>query len=260
MTADPRSVDGRRETERFAKLGFDRFRDLATDASLSEHEKIGFPDAFREGFEAAIWRDLQSKAPALSRKGARVLDIGPGCGPLPRLMIENAERLGQQVVMVDHAEMLDQLPASQSATLIPGRFPDALSPEAPVARDGFDAIVTYSVLQIVIVDANPFAFVDAAMALLRPGGQLVVGDVPNVSKLRRFLASEAGAAHHRAYMRTDEGPVMAPYALATDRIDDGLVLGLLARARIAGFDAYLLPQPSDLPLANRREDLLIVRP
>jgi 2-polyprenyl-3-methyl-5-hydroxy-6-metoxy-1,4-benzoquinol methylase len=258
MTADPKSVDGRRETERFASLGFDRFRDMALDPALSQHERIGFPDAFREGFESEIWRDIREKAPAFAAQGSRILDVGPGCGPVPRRLLEQAEELRQQVVLVDHAEMLAQLPDAPWITKIGGRFPDAI--DRSVGGDGFDAILIYSVLQIVIVDANPFAFADAAMALLRPGGQLLIGDIPNVSKLRRFLASEAGVEHHKAYMRTEEPPLVPPFALPLDRIDDGLVLGLVTRARLAGFDAYLLPQPPGLPMANRREDILIVRP
>ena len=44
------------------------------------------------------------------------------------------------------------------------------------------------------------------------------------------------------------------------KIDDGVVLGILARCRAAGFDAYVLPQPPELPMANRREDVLVQRP
>ena len=39
-------------------LTFDTFRDRATAAGLSRHERVGFPDAYREGYEAAIWRDV----------------------------------------------------------------------------------------------------------------------------------------------------------------------------------------------------------
>jgi hypothetical protein len=47
---------------------------------------------------------------------------------------------------------------------------------------------------------------------------------------------------------------------ATDRVDDGVVLGIVDRMRRRGFDAYIVPQSELLPLANRREDILIVRP
>jgi 2-polyprenyl-3-methyl-5-hydroxy-6-metoxy-1,4-benzoquinol methylase len=255
MTADPKAVDGREAPARLGKLGFADFKAMARDDSLTDHGKIGFPDAFRAGFGDAIWEDIQSKLPGLALDGARILDIGPGCGELPIRLIAQAEARRQSVVMFDHQEMLDRLPRSDAVAYRAGRFPDDFSGD-----EQFDAILIYSVLQVVIFDGNPFAFVDAAMERLAPGGQLLIGDIPNFSKLRRFLASAAGVEHHKAYMRTDEAPQLAPFAMPADRIDDGLILGLVTRARMAGFDAYLLPQPPTLPLANRREDLLIVRP
>jgi hypothetical protein len=42
------------------------------------------------------------------------------------------------------------------------------------------------------------------------------------------------------------------------KIDDAVIVSLLLRCRLAGFDAYVLPQGPDLPMANRREDVLIV--
>ena len=44
------------------------------------------------------------------------------------------------------------------------------------------------------------------------------------------------------------------------KIDDAVVFSILGRARAAGFDAYVVPQAPDLPMANRREDILIMSP
>lgn len=260
MTAnpDPGGVDGPRETTRFQKLAFDAFGALARDPTLSESEKMGGARGHRDGFDDAIWAYFVQLLPGLSNDGCRVLDIGSGCGGVARRLIAQAEAHRQQLTMVDHAEMLDLLPSSQAVSRVVGRFPDAMPPCRE--GDGFDVIIAYSVLHYVIVDSNPFAFLDAAMQRLAPGGQLLIGDIPNFSKLRRFLSSSAGAAFHRNYMRTEEDPQVPPFDLATDRIDDGFLIGMVLRARLAGYDAYLLPQPPNLALANRREDLLIVRP
>jgi len=48
--------------------------------------------------------------------------------------------------------------------------------------------------------------------------------------------------------------------LEPGQMDDSVVLALLARARAQGFHAWVLPQASELPMANRREDILIRRP
>jgi hypothetical protein len=44
-----------------------------------------------------------------------------------------------------------------------------------------------------------------------------------------------------------------------ERIDDSIVLSILARYRNFGCETYLLPQKSGLPFANRREDILIIK-
>lgn len=261
MTHDPHRVDGREATKRFAELTYDRFREMAQDSRLSSAERIGYPDALRSGFEAAVLDDLRSKLPALALSGSRILDIGAGCGELARRIIEQALALQQTLVMVDSAEMLSQLPEAPVLAKVAGRFPEEVRQRLSAALpEGADAIICYGVLQVVFLDANPFTFVDRALSLLAPGGRLLLGEIPNVSKLRRFLASDAGAAFHRAYMRTEEAPEVPAFAPPGARIDDGFVLGLLHRIRNSGYDAYLLPQPAALPFANRREDLLVIRP
>jgi hypothetical protein len=48
-------------------------------------------------------------------------------------------------------------------------------------------------------------------------------------------------------------------SLESGQIDDGVILGLVARMRAAGLHAFVLPQGPDLPMATRREDILIMR-
>jgi hypothetical protein len=38
------------------------------------------------------------------------------------------------------------------------------------------------------------------------------------------------------------------------------MMALIMRARSAGFDGYVVPQAPNLPMANRREDILILKP
>jgi cyclopropane fatty-acyl-phospholipid synthase-like methyltransferase len=240
-------------------LSYEAFRRRALDPSLSASEKIGFPDALREGAEDRILDSIATLVELSRRSGLLVVDIGCGCGVLTRRMIELCAAHGHELVLVDSAEMLSQLPDSASVRTMPGRFPDpALQMDEYLGRA--DAVIVYSVLQIVFVEASVFEFVDAALELLAPGGALLIGDVPNISKRKRFFASDRGAAFHRAFMGTAENPDVDFNVIERGKIDDSVILGLLARARVQGFDAYLLPQPPDLRFANRREDLLIRRP
>ena len=233
---------------------------MARDPALGANEKVGMPDALRAPFDDAILADVMGKIPALARRDSTVVDIGCGCGSFTARLVASCRERGVRLVLVDSAEMLDTLGDTPGAVRIPGRFPDNAAAVAAAAPGGADGVLAYGVLSIVFADANPFAFVDGAANLLAPGGHLLIGDIPNASKLRRFLASDAGARFHRAYMRSEHGPEVAAFDDARGRLDDGAVFGIAHRMRAAGYDAYIVPQAAALPMANRREDVLVVRP
>jgi hypothetical protein len=243
---------------RFADLTFDDFAALAAADGLSRYERIGFPDSYRSGHESNIYRDIRSKLTNLDDRGRRVLDIGPGCSDLPLMLFDTSRDQGHELLLCDSAEMLARLPDAPFVTKFAGRFPQAGDLSEFAGR--VDVILVYSVLHYVFVDASVFDFLDACLALLAPGGQLLLGDIPNVSKRKRFFASEAGVRCHRAFTGTDELPGVAFNTLERTKIDDAAVLALVSRARAAGFDAYVVPQAADLPMANRREDVLVTRP
>jgi hypothetical protein len=242
-------------------LDYEGFRKLAVDGALSAHEKIGFPPAYREGFEDAIWSDILIKLPMLSvEEGLKVADIGPGCAGLPRRMIELCRDRRHSLVLADSPEMLDQLPAGPGVAKCAGLFPRNAAQVAEALGGPADAILCYSVLHYIYLDSNVFDFVDAVVAMLAPGGRALVGDIPNHSKRRRFFATDRGQAFHKAFTGSDR-----PYEITYDtpapgKIDDAVLIAMMQRAQAAGCDAYLLPQGAGLPMANRRDDLLLMRP
>ena len=191
-------------SHRFAHLTYDDFRALAVDDSLSPYEKIGFPDAYRDGAEPAIVADIVAKLPALSANGRRFLDIGPGCSGLPRMLLDVCTAHGHEAVLVDSPEMLAQLPEGPDVVKVPGRFPDELAPSS--LAGAFDAILAYSVLHYVFTEGDVFAFLDRAIELLAAGGALLLGDIPNASKRARFLSSEPGREFHRRFTGSDDPP------------------------------------------------------
>jgi hypothetical protein len=246
--------------ERFASLTFDGFRELATADGLSRYQRIGFPDAYRDGSEAAIYRDVLAKLSNLERRGQTVFDIGCGCSDLPFLLTNTCERRGHRLVLGDSAEMLAHLPDEPFVRKAPGCFPRDSADLVREYAGQVDAALVYSVLQYAFVDLPLFDFVDACLTLLAPGGQLLIGDVPNVSKRKRFFASGTGIRHHQQFTGTNEAPAVPFNVPEPGKIDDAVVFSILGRARAAGFDAYVVPQAPDLPMANRREDILITRP
>src|SRR5262245_11995924 len=77
-----------RDYERFRDLSYDAFRELAAADGLSRNERIGFPDSYRDGYEAVIYRDVCRKLTKVEAPAQTVFDIGPGCSDLPLLLAE----------------------------------------------------------------------------------------------------------------------------------------------------------------------------
>jgi Methyltransferase domain len=252
------SVPPTEDYTRFEKLSYDDFRRLALDDSLSAHEQVGFPNSYREGKEDAIFADITAKLPALLRMRQHVVEIGPGCSGLPHLLIDLCRRLESSLVLVDSPEMLARLPGDGLVRKEAGRFPAEVPLDDLTGR--VDVVLVYSVLHYVFEHEDLDAFLDRALALLAPGGSMLLGDIPNASKRRRFFTSDAGVASHREFTGDDSSPPAQLTEVEPGKIDDDVVLSIVRRARADGFDAYVLPQGDDLPMANRREDILIARP
>jgi hypothetical protein len=252
MAADPYS--------RFKHLTYDRFRELATDNSLSPYEKIGFPDSYRAGREAAIFADIRAKVGNLNQNCQIVLDIGPGCTDVPRMFAELCAERQHQLLLVDAPEMLALLPDADHIRKYEGRFPDDCAALVSEYTGRVNTIVAYSVFHYVYVEGNIFRFVDECLQLLAHNGVMLIGDIPNMSKRKRFFASPDGARFHREFMKTSAAPEVIFNQPEPGEIDDAVLLGVVMRVRAAGCDAWVVPQDPALPMANRREDILIRKP
>ncbi len=238
-------------------ITFEEFAKLAQQQNLTKNEKIGFQDSIRSGTESAIFRDITSKIPAFSRRGTSILDIGCGCGDLTDLIVKNAESFGQKLILNDSREMLCNIDLdSKIGSKIEGKFPLEFMKILP-GDVFFDGILIYSVLQYVNQEGQLIRFIDAAVNLLAPGGRLLLGDLPNSSQRRRFMMSTSGKEYHKKNFNTDAEVEVPIFNQSFGELDDGILLGIIGRYRNYGFNAYLVPQNLDLPMANRREDILI---
>ena len=236
---------------RFKTLTFERFQQLARDASLSPYEKIGFPNSYREGKETDIVRDIQQKLRNLHEPNQVILDIGPGCSDVPRMIIDSCLSQGSTLLLVDSAEMLNLLPDAPGIIKVPGRFPDDCMALIDQYRGRVNALLTYSVCHYVFHESNVFHFLDSCLHMLAVGGEILIGDIPNISKRKRFFGSPTGIRHHQQFTGTQEIPAVVFNQLERGEIDDSVILSLLLRARTAGFDAYVVPQAQGLPMENR---------
>jgi hypothetical protein len=245
---------------KFMRLTFNDFRKMALAPELSRHEKVGFPSHYREGKENAIFQDICRKLPNLSMAGKNVLEIGPGCSALPTMLSELCLNNRHKLSFVDSPEMLSLLPKDPNIIEYAGIFPEAMNSVFHDLCGKIDVILAYSVIQYVYAEGNLWDFVDRCLLLLASGGEILFGDVPNLSMRKRFFSSEQGADCHRQFTGKDELPEVLFNRIELGQIDDTVVLSILSRARAQGFHAWVVPQPRDLPMANRREDISIRRP
>lgn len=246
-------------TNSYDGYDFTTFQELAKKDSLSRHEKVGFPNQYRENQEELIFKDICSKITSIQRTGQSILEIGPGCSNITKYLIWHAQLKKSVVHLVDGKAMLELIPSQDNVIKVPGKFPNNLG-SFHFNNLKFDAILVYSVIQYPYAEGNAYMFVDTCMSLLNDGGQLLIGDIPNISMRKRFFASNTGALHHRKFTGENKNPKVNFNTLEIGKIDDSFIMSIIARARGFGYHGWVLPQGKDLQMANRREDILIYKP
>ena len=103
------------------------------------------------------------------------------------------------------------------------------------------------------------------MRLLRAGGRLLIGDLPNISKKGRFLASASGRRFDAEYKGVpletlpvyDSHHDLPSASLAQPETSwvtrSDLIIDVMRRYRHQGYDVYILEQPLGLPFCYTRE-------
>lgn len=202
-----------------------------------------------------------------------VLSIGCGCGQFAQSWLNITKTSDLRLTLNDFPDVLDRVWLNYASingfesdfyTPLVGDF-CALSENRQLSK--FDRIEAYSVLHLV---ENPREFISKAVDLLAPGGRLLIGDLPNLDKRARRLLSAEGRSFEASYFGIPVGafPVLATTAEYKAFIrkqwpeagyfDDLFLCSIVESYRSLGFDAYLLPQPENLPFGRTREDLLII--
>ncbi|MCP4322228.1 MAG: class I SAM-dependent methyltransferase [Alteromonadales bacterium] len=221
--------------------------------------------AFDEGKESDIAEFITSLL--RFQEHNTFLDIGCGYGNLTDYLLALGTKKKLKTTLIDIPEILNRLKAdsefSSKTTFIQGNFPSNLK---EAITEKFDHILIYSVLHCV---DNPENMIDEAVSLLKSGGRLLIGDVPNINKKGRFLASDAGRSFDADYkgIPLDAAP---KYKDSDDfieknkgglnlKISDSLITKVFNKYRQLGYNVYLIEQPASLPFSNTREDILIVK-
>jgi len=248
-----------KSTVNFDNLTYEKFKELARSPSLTNHEKVGFPNDYREGKEDFIFSDIIEKLHGLLEDGKVVLEIGPGCSELPKMLSRLCHLKSHDLHFIDSQEMLDLLPHGKHITKWPGKFSEVTNDPNFMSRR-VDIILAYSVVQYIYLDGNFWEFLEKSLNMLRRGGQMLLGDIPNTSMRKRFLLSPDGEIFQKKIVDAPTATQSINIQLPAQEIDDDVICSILSKARNKGFHAWVLRQGHNLPMANRREDILIECP
>jgi 2-polyprenyl-3-methyl-5-hydroxy-6-metoxy-1,4-benzoquinol methylase len=219
-------------------------------------------NAFNAPTVAAMVSDIRNKLDLQPED--RLIEIGCATG----LLLVPLSKHVQSAVGQDHPNLLAKMEKPHddaNITLLGGLWPD-------VQPDGmFNKILAYSVLSVVPTPEEARSFIDACVERLEPNGICLIGDLPNPDRQKRFMESEDGQKIAETYVaarnQDRESGLKDDYE-ARDRIwerhefpdgfiTDAFLLDVIGSLRQRGLDAYLVPQPSELPYSFSREDLLI---
>jgi 2-polyprenyl-3-methyl-5-hydroxy-6-metoxy-1,4-benzoquinol methylase len=248
------------KSEIFKDLSYEKFKELAKNKDLDGIEKVGFPVEYRQSKEKFLLEDIINKLSIEGSENKVILDIGCGCSNLTLMFIEYCRINKHRLILIDSEEMLNNLPDYDFITKIQGYYPKAFEQFIEDHREKIDCIITYSVIQYIFNEGSIFDFVDKSISLLKEPGVMLIGDIPNISKRKRFFSSKQGIEYHKNFTGKNENPVVKINSIELNNMDDSVILSIILRCRLAGFDAYILPQDIKLPMANRREDILIIKP
>lgn len=241
-------------------LNYEKFREFANNESLSVYEKIGFPDSYRKDCEDRIFSDIVAKVPRIAtEKQLQVLDIGPGCSGMQKSIGKLCKDREHHLFLADSPEMLALIPDDANETKVPGFFPQTAAKIKEMCN-GIDVVICYSVFHYIFCESNLWVFLDELMAMLSHEGQILLGDIPNISKRKRFFASPTGINFHQDFTKSKEIPSVEFNRVEAGKIDDAILHSVVMHCQAAGCDAYIVPQPDGLPFSNRRDDILIRKP
>lgn len=234
-------------------MGTNTFENFGRRARLgiSSTEMSGrYPS--HEFAEREIVRDVMAKLDI--RSDDSVLDIGCGVG----LLAGPLSFIASSVTGVDHAEVIEVLrKRCPGVEALSGDFG-----EVNLGDRKYSKILIYNVAQALPDKQSVASFLKKALDHLHPGGRLLVGDMPNIDKKRRFQSTRFGVEFEKMWASRNgsSSTFVTDDLLPEDRrieFTDEVVASIFLQVRSWGYDVFVLPQPEHLPWGFTREDLLI---
>lgn len=211
--------------------------------------------AFMAGCESVIAQEIRMKLD-LSEQDS-FLEVGFGSG----LLLEPLSNYVGLAHGVDHPNCAEVFLKKYPASKVVLHGCNFLSmPTLPFGR--FSKVLIYSVVHCLETREEVVSFVKKALSMLKPGGLMLIGDIPNSSAKSRFLSTKEGREVEGRWsklVRENGGsqPDSGKEPRGALSFDDEFLFDILLMMRSEGHEAYLLPQGIELPFSQTREDILV---
>jgi ubiquinone/menaquinone biosynthesis C-methylase UbiE len=192
--------------------------------------------------EKYIFEDIIIKL-KLDRRELSLLDVGCGCGNLVKYMAKYSDQKKINVTLCDIKPVILELKKKYKSKRI--KFLDNEFIKINF-KQKYDRILIYSALQCMNdVKKN----IQKAYSLLKKGGILLIGDLPNIDRKFRFQSSGLNKNYKHFLKNTKQNL----------NINDKLLFWVLKNFRNNKSEVFLLNQPSKLPFSKTREDILFIK-
>ena len=192
-----------------------------------------------------------------------LLDIGCGTG----IISSDLSKKVFKIFLNDNESILDafkkkyQIP---NAFFISGNFLEINTKNLPA----FDKILSYSVIHYLKNHKEISRFIEKAISILKPGGILMIGDIPNLSKKARFLSTKYGQEFSKKFSsnlknKEEIDEIFGVFNKAEkteNHINDSFLMEIIKKQRENGNESFILPQdPEKCAFGYTKEDLIIIK-
>ena len=189
------------------------------------------------------------------------VDIGCGMG----INLREALKRTKDCSACDHSNIVGKLQKNSEFKDV--KFYDGSFLDIDFGRQ-FSKVLIYCVAPALPDEETLLNFCEKGVSIMQKDGLMLLGDLSNIDKKKRFLDSERGKRFQEEWennqKKTDADNPTASYIEPGDEkavtINDDTVFKILQTYRSKGFHTYLLDQPQNLPFGNTREDIVIVGP
>ncbi|MBD1162859.1 methyltransferase domain-containing protein [Pelagibacterales bacterium SAG-MED12] len=202
--------------------------------------------------EKKIFIDIKNK---LELKGNdNLIDIGCGAGPVCDYIVKYAKKNKINLTLNDIPEVIKFLKKkykkNKNIKYLPGEF------QKQKIKKKFNKVLCYSVIQST---NNPKIFFNKILNIVNNQSLILIGDIPNTSKKKRFLTSKFGQKFEEKRIKKKINNInnYLKKNKQNNLINDELIKEFLIKSKKKGFNFFIFRQNNKLPFSYTREDILI---